>query len=69
MNYHLYIFVYYIYFSFRNEENGFRVRGGIQFENEFSGRPPSAIHPVGYEPDEEAVPGVVVENGDYEIRD
>ena len=30
--------------------------------------PPSANHPVGDEPDE-AVPGVVVENGDYEIRD
>ena len=31
--------------------------------------PPSANHPVGDEPDEVAVPGVVVENGDYEIRD
>ena len=31
--------------------------------------PPSANHPVGDEPDKVAVPGVVVENGDYEIRD
>ena len=62
------MYVYYIYFSFRNEENGFRVRGGIQFENEFSGRSPFSNHPVGVEPDEMAVPGVVVENGDYEIR-
>ena len=31
--------------------------------------PPSANQPVRNEPDEEAVPGVVVDNGDLEIRD
>ena len=51
------------------KEMDFESEAGSSSGMNSQDNPPSANQPVRNEPDEEAMPGVVVENGDYEIRD